>query len=84
MEFDENQIEIIDNLFKFFSEKNFFSIIYNFIVYSYKAERYNQSYKIIKLILNSEKVKTNFDAMTYNLYLYAVLNNYKLKVNFFI
>ena len=81
MEFAENQIKKIDILFIFFSEKNFFSIIYHFIKYAYTAEKYNQSYHIIKLILNSEKIRNNLNALNFNIYIYAVLNNIKLNVN---
>jgi hypothetical protein len=80
MEFAENQIKLIDNLYNFFSEKTFFSIVYNFIYHSYKAGKYNQSYQIIKLLLNTQKIKPTLDGLSFNIYILAVLNNIKLDV----
>lgn len=80
MELAENQIKLIDNLYNFFPEKTFFSIVYNFIFLSYKAEKYNHSYQIIKLLLNTQKIRPSLNGLSFNLYILAVLNNIKLDV----
>jgi tetratricopeptide (TPR) repeat protein len=78
-DFVSKQISNLQNIEKFLSQEDFMKIIVNFIRLSYKNSKHEESNSILKLLLSSNKFKCKTNILVFDMYIYTILNNYKLK-----
>lgn len=75
----DKQINKLQNIDKFINEENMNKIITKFIENSYLSKKYEESNIILCLVLNSENFINKNYSTIFNLLIYAMLNNLKLK-----